>query len=359
MHNSNDLDHLAAYDYALPETLIAQHPCSPRDESRLLVVDRNSGRCEHRTFKDLVQYLSADDLMIANNTQVFRARLLGHRLLEHDTPGGKVELLLLEEVSPGIWEGAFHAAAKHKPGVRFRIPTPDGRGMVGELVRGASESASGTVWAKFDRDPIACGAGVIPLPHYIRRDMDAGADLAHYQTVYAKHPGSAAAPTAGLHFTDSVMREIRAKGALWEEITLHVGLGTFRPVKSEDIRQHVMHEERYEIASGVAAQVNHFKHAGKRIFAVGTTSVRTLESAWIVGEGLRAGAGRTSLFVYPGCGSAFHVVDRLLTNFHLPRSTLLMLVCALGGKDLVMDAYREAVREKYRFFSYGDAMLVI
>ena len=225
-------------------------------------------------------------------------------------------------------------------------------------MRGSNESPHGTVVAEFDRDPIQSGAGELPLPHYIRRDpaMD---DDAGYQTLYAKRAGSAAAPTAGLHFTDRVMNRLREKGVGWEEVTLDVGLGTFRPVKVPDIREHAMHDERYEITADVAGRITEAKLQGRRVMAVGTTSVRTLESAWIEGSGrLKAGTGRTSIFIYPG-DFRFQVVDRLLTNFHLPKSTLLMLVCAFAGRDLVLAAYQEAVREKYRFFSYGDAMLVI
>ena len=350
-----DLQSLNSYDYALPPELIAQRPAEPRDESRLLVIDRKSGKFTHRKFKDLPEYLDANDLMVANNTQVFRARLAGQRILDPGTMGGKVEMLLLEEISPGVWEGAFHAAARHKVGLRFLVPTPDGQGLIGEIVKGSYESKGGTIQAKFSRDPIATGAGEIPLPHYIDRATDAQ-DLSQYQTLYAKNLGSAAAPTAGLHFTPAVMAKLKEKNIAWREVTLHVGLGTFRPVKTENIRDHVMHEERYEISEALAQEITAHKHEGKRILAVGTTSVRTLESAW-ENHHLQPGPGRTSIFIYPG-GRPFHVVDRLLTNFHLPKSTLLMLVCAFAGRDLMMAAYEEAVREKYRFFSYGDAMLV-
>ncbi len=360
---SNPFD-LNNYDFELPEELIAQKPVEPRDQSRLLVINRKEGTWEHRTFRDLPEYLDSRDLLIANNTQVFKARLEGHRMTkpgEHH-PGGKVEMLLLEEHEPLVWEGAFHASAKHKPGLKFEVPTPDGKKLIGEIVRGASESPSGTVWARFDRDPISAQAGVIPLPHYIKRDQSSGSsadDLKNYQTVYAKNLGSAAAPTAGLHFTPELMKELRARGAEWREVTLHVGLGTFRPVKTDDIRQHVMHEERYEVPDAVANEVNAARKSGeRRILAVGTTSVRTLESAWQPGTGLRSGWGRSSLFIYPE-KHQFQVVDRMITNFHLPKSTLFILVCAFAGTDLMKEAYASAIQERYRFFSYGDGMLIL
>jgi S-adenosylmethionine:tRNA ribosyltransferase-isomerase len=350
-----DLHSLAAYDFELPPELIAQRPVEPRDSSRLLVVHRDTGRLEHRRFTELPEFYGAADLLVANNTRVIPARLLGQRLLEGGQLGGKVEFLLLEEIEPGLWEGMFHASARHKPGIRFLVPTPDGKGLRGELVRGASGSPHGTVTARFDRDPVASGAGRMPLPPYIERDAESSDDE-RYQTVYASRPGSAAAPTAGLHFTDRVRAALGERGAAWDEVTLNVGLGTFRPVKAQDIRAHAMHDERYDVSAETARRVTEAKRAGRRVTAVGTTAVRTLESAWD-GQGLRAGAGRTAIFIYPGY--EWKVVDRLLTNFHLPQSTLLMLVCAFAGRELVMAAYQEAVRERYRFFSYGDAMLVL
>ncbi|MGZ3687284.1 MAG: tRNA preQ1(34) S-adenosylmethionine ribosyltransferase-isomerase QueA [Bdellovibrionota bacterium] len=356
-----NLDHIDAFDFHLPEELIAQTPVEPRDQSRLLVIDRASGKWEHRKFQDLPGYLDAKDLLVANNSKVLKARLLGKRLREEKgqwTEGGGVEFVLLEELEPLTWEGLFKASAKYVRGLRFVIPTPDGRGLRGELVRGVSESPTGTVVARFDRDPVTSGAGEIPLPHYIRREPGSRDDES-YQTVYAKLLGSAAAPTAGLHFTPRVLEAIREKGASWAEVTLHVGLGTFRPVKEPEISRHQMHDERYEISEDTAARVTAAKREGGRVLAVGTTSVRTLESAWDPGaRALRAGPGRTAIFIRPG-GHRFQVVDRLLTNFHLPKSTLIMLVSAFAGRDLVMAAYEEAVRERYRFFSYGDSMLIL
>jgi S-adenosylmethionine:tRNA ribosyltransferase-isomerase len=374
--SSPDLFSVEAYDYVLPERLIAQRPAHPRDSSRLLVIDRARGSWEHRSFTDLPGYFGAEDVLVANNTRVIKARLLGRRLKppidgsSEWTSGGSTEFVMLEQLGPRTWEGLFKASARYVAGLRFQVPTPDGKGIVGTLVRGSAESASGTVVAEFDRDPVESDAGELPLPHYIRRDpataaSDGAPDAHDYQTLYAKKAGSAAAPTAGLHFTSHVMEALRSRGASWEEVTLDVGLGTFRPVKTADIRGHVMHGERYEISVETASRLNEAKRSGRRVTAVGTTSVRTLESAWREGGGmLKAGSGRTSIFVYPGAPGyektgSFGVVDRLLTNFHLPKSTLLMLVSAFAGRELVLAAYEEAVREEYRFFSYGDAMLVI
>lgn len=373
---------LNAYDYHLPEELIAQSPASPRDHSRLFVLHRatssKKGRWEHRLFKDLPEYLDSNDMAVVNNTRVLKARLLGNRIRTEagreilggagrEILGGKVEFVLLEELKPRVWEGLFHASAGYVPGFRFRIPTPDGKGLQGVLVRGAQDSPSGTVVAEFDRDPIESGAGEIPLPPYITEKAALPElDSENYQTVYAKKLGSAAAPTAGLHFTERVMESLKSRGVHWQEVTLHVGVGTFRPVKENDIRKHVMHEERYEISEESAQAITQWKAAGRRVLAVGTTSTRTLESAWCSGTShLNAGTGRTSLFIKPGNskenteGFKFQVVDRLLTNFHLPKSTLLILVSAFAGRELALAAYEEAVRQRYRFFSYGDAMLIL
>lgn len=370
----SDLTSLSQYDYFLPPERIAQRPADPRDSSRLLVVDRKRGTIEHRVFRDLPMYVDAKDLFVANNTRVMKARLLGYRVLPTGELGGKVEMLLLErrrDLGEGIFfEGAFHSSARQAPGLCFRITSERGESVDGEIVRGTSESASGTVVARFDRDPLEAEVGKLPLPHYIRRASNElpsvrvqSADENAYQTVYAKNDpdgnGSAAAPTAGLHFTPEMLERIRATGAKWSEVTLHVGLGTFRPVKTENVREHVMHEERYWISEATAETLTTHRRGGGRILAVGTTSVRTLESVYDPkSETYHAGSGSTSIFIYPG-GHEIRAVDRLLTNFHLPKSTLLMLVCAFGGRDLILRAYEEAVAKEYRFFSYGDAMLIL
>jgi len=353
---------LTDYDYELPESLIAQSPVSPRDRSRLMVIDRKTQKISHHQFTDLPSFLNPGDLCIANNTQVLKARLLGVRTLEKSTQGGgKIEMLLLEKKEPLVWEGIFKSTAKQVRGFRFAIPSPLGS-VHGEIIRGSQESDSGTILARFDRDPVDAGAGELPLPPYISRkqasDQTLKSDLENYQTVYAKNLGSAAAPTAGLHFTPDVLEKIKSKGVLWDEVTLHVGLGTFRPVKTQDIRDHIMHEERYVVSRSVREQILKCHQAGHRVLAVGTTSVRTLESAVDEQGELQIGERRTQIFIYPG-GREFKVVDALLTNFHLPQSTLLMLVSAFAGRELVLRAYREAVLEKYRFFSYGDAMLIL
>jgi len=358
MVTETDLHSLQSYMYELPPELIAQRPACPRDSSRLLVLDRASGSIGHGVFRDIGKYLKNSDVLAANNSRVMRARLRGRRVLENAAPGGKVEFLMLRQLGELSWEGAFHASAKHKPGVMFEIPASDGRGVRGTIVRGASGSASGTVEVRFDRDPVDAGAGEMPLPPYIVRPAD-DSDIAAYQTVYASVGASAAAPTAGFHFTPELLAALRARGIGWEEITLDVGLGTFRPVKSADIRNHVMHEERFRISASVALCINDAMEKGRRIVAVGTTSVRALESAYDRTAGcVSAGARCTDIFIRPGAHE-FGVVGAMITNFHLPGSTLLMLLCAFAGRDMVMRAYKEAVAEHYRFYSYGDAMLVL
>ena len=361
---------LNSYQYDLPESLIAKRPAEPRDSSRLLVIHRKEGRWEHRHFKNLPDYINSRDLVVLNNTQVLKARFRGNRVkletrgqeLGASSLGGRVEFVLLENKgTPYLWEGLIKASARALPGVEFQIQTPDGKGLRGKIIHGSNESPSGTVVVEFNRDPVESGAGEIPLPHYMSREAEASDDT-EYQTVYAKELGSAAAPTAGLHFTGDILERMKAKGARLEEVTLHTGLGTFRPVKTQDVRQHTMHEERYFISSQVAGSVTEWKAAGNRVLAIGTTSVRTLESAWESSASgsprLRCGEQRTSIFIRPG-SHQFQVVDRLLTNFHLPGSTLIMLVSAFAGHELIMAAYGDAVQEKYRFFSYGDAMLIL
>lgn len=344
------MDRLSDYDYELPDELIAQAPIEPRDHSRLMVVDQALGTIEHHRFDDLPKLVAPHTLFVANNTRVIRARLLGNRV---GSGSGKVEFLLLERKGPGVWEGLMKSGSRVRPdfefevyGIRARVLSVDGSGI-------------GSVTAEFSRDPADAQVGEWPLPPYITR-ADPGA-AQNYQTVYSKEEGSAAAPTAGLHFTPEVLERLRTQAhAQWAEVTLHVGVGTFRPVKAEIVAEHVMHEERYAITPGAAQTINaHLNAARAPLLAVGTTSVRTLESA-VTGwpPRIRAGEGRTRLFLRPGGEASIQVVDQMLTNFHLPRSTLLMLVSAFVGRDLILSAYREAVARRYRFFSYGDAMLL-
>lgn len=360
---------LKAYDYILPPELIAKEPVSPRDASRLMVIDRAAGKISHHTFRELPSLLQAQTVMVANHTRVIAARLLGTR--EGDSgPGaggeirGKVEALLLKEVAPWVWECSFKSSAKQNPGLKFSIM---GRGpkrgayLKGEIVRGVRESGgAGTVWIRFDQDPTQDGFGHIPLPHYMDRP-DTIDDVSRYQTVYAKESrnfGSAAAPTAGFHFTEGVLEDLKARGHDWTELELQVGLGTFRPVKTDDIREHQMHSERYEISDAVAKALTSAKGL-RPILAVGTTTLRALESAWDASlQVLRPGARETDIFFYPGGPNQIRFADQLLTNFHLPGSTLLMLVSAFAGRELIRQAYELAVKERYRFFSYGDAMWI-
>jgi S-adenosylmethionine:tRNA ribosyltransferase-isomerase len=369
---SVDLHSVEAYDFHLPEERIAKFPVTPRDTSRLLVLHRKSGEIQHRQFLDLPEYFGVEDLLIANNTKVLKARLVGRRILPNNEVGGKVEMLLLEKRGEKTWEGAFQSTGRQVPGFRFRVErsgsdsseTIDCQFIEGEIIHGSSESPSGTVVVRFSEDPVEAGCGDLPLPHYLQREKVLQSDEERYQTVFAKELGSAAAPTAGLHFTPRVMDALNARGAQWSEVTLHVGLGTFRPVKTEKITDHSMHEERYVLPSEVARKILDHRKNGGRVTAVGTTSVRTLESAYVQPSSTSSaphfleGEQRTDIFLYPG-SRPFQVVDRLITNFHLPKSTLLMLVSAFAGRDLALRAYAEAVEKEYRFFSYGDAMLIL
>ena len=336
------------FDYQLPAELIAQQ-AAPRGESRLLVLDRRRERLEHRAIGELPHLLAAGDLLVLNDTRVLAARLMARR-----PSGRRFELLLLEPDSrPDAWHVLLRPSARARVGERLELP--DG-GAVELLERGAE----GRWVVAFDRavaperlDRI----GSVPLPPYIRRQPEA-ADRERYQTVYATTPGAVAAPTAGLHFTPELLDQIAAHGVEVVRLTLHVGLGTFRPVSVERIADHVMHAERYQVPDATAAAVAAARAAGRRVVAVGTTSVRTLEGAAAASGGaVPAGAGRTDLFITPGF--EFQVTGAMLTNFHLPRSTLLMLVSAFAGRERILAAYREAVRERYRFFSYGDAMLIV
>ena len=333
--------------YDLPEELIAQDPLADRSSSRLLTLDKNSGAFSHHVFRDIVDYLNPGDCLVLNNTKVIPARLMG----EKEGTGAGIEVLLLKRKENDVWETLVKPGKKARPGARISF----GNGLlVGEVIDVVEE---GNRLIKFEYEgifeEILDQLGQMPLPPYITHRLE---DKNRYQTVYAKHDGSAAAPTAGLHFTPELLEIIKAKGIKVAEVTLHVGLGTFRPVKVENILEHHMHSEFYMVEEDQAAIINKTKKNGGRVICVGTTSCRTLESATGVDGVLRAGSGWTEIFIYPGY--RFKILDALITNFHLPESTLLMLVSALAGRDNVMAAYEEAVKERYRFFSFGDAMFI-
>ena len=333
--------------YDLPEELIAQDPLADRSSSRLLTLDKNSGAFSHHVFRDIVDYLNPGDCLVINNTKVIPARLMG----EKEGTGAGIEVLLLKRKENDVWETLVKPGKKARPGARISF----GNGLlVGEVVDVVEE---GNRLIKFEYEgffeEILDQLGQMPLPPYITHRLE---DKNRYQTVYAKHDGSAAAPTAGLHFTPELLEIIKAKGVKVAEVTLHVGLGTFRPVKVENILEHHMHSEFYMVEEDQAAIINETKKNGGRVICVGTTSCRTLESATGEDGVLKAGSGWTEIFIYPGY--KFKILDALITNFHLPESTLLMLVSALAGRDHVMAAYEEAVKERYRFFSFGDAMFI-
>lgn len=333
--------------YDLPQELIAQDPLTDRASSRLLTLDKNSGAFSHHVFREIVQYLNPGDCLVLNDTKVIPARLMG----EKEGTGAGIEVLLLKRKENDVWETLVKPGKKARPGAKIVF----GNGLLtGEVVDIVEE---GNRLIKFSYEgifeEILDQLGQMPLPPYITHQLQ---DKNRYQTVYAKHEGSAAAPTAGLHFTPELLEEIRAKGINIAHVTLHVGLGTFRPVKVENILDHHMHSEFYMIEEDQAGLINETKKKGGRVICVGTTSCRTLESAADENGVLHAGSGWTEIFIYPGY--RFKILDALITNFHLPESTLLMLVSALAGRDHVMAAYEEAVKEKYRFFSFGDAMFI-
>ncbi|MGI6606015.1 MAG: tRNA preQ1(34) S-adenosylmethionine ribosyltransferase-isomerase QueA [Peptococcia bacterium] len=339
--------HISEFDYYLPEELIAQEPLPDRDQSRLLVLHRDSGQIEHRHFADILTYLREGDVLVSNNTRVIPARLFGRK----EATGALIEVFLLRQLEQKKWEVLVRPGKKVKPGTRIIFGA-------GELVGVPIETtASGGRIMEFQYEgifqEILSSLGQVPLPPYIKKQL---ADPERYQTVYAKEPGSAAAPTAGLHFTPALIDAVRAQGVEWVELLLHVGLGTFRPVKEEDILQHKMHAEYFEITEQAAEKINRALAEKRRVIAVGTTSTRALESAFAA-EKVQAGNGWTDIYIYPGY--QFKVITGLVTNFHLPKSTLIMLVSALAGREKIMQAYAGAVRERYRFFSFGDAMLIL
>lgn len=334
--------------FDLPEELIAQDPLEDRSSSRFLVLDKNTGNIEHKVFKNIIEYLNEGDCLVINNTKVIPARLIGQK----EGTGGSVEVLLLKRREDNIWEALVKPGKKARIGAR--ISFGDGL-LVGEVIDVIDE---GNRLIQFSYtgifEEILDTLGQMPLPPYITHQLE---DKSRYQTVYAKYEGSAAAPTAGLHFTKDLLEKIKEKGIVIANVTLHVGLGTFRPVKVDNILEHHMHSEFYHIEEEEAQKINHAKSSGGRVICVGTTSCRTVESAADENGCVIAGSGDTEIFIYPGY--QFKVLDALITNFHLPESTLIMLVSALAGREHVLHAYHTAVEERYRFFSFGDAMLII
>ena len=333
--------------YDLPEELIAQDPLEDRSSSKLLVLDKKTGETEHHVFREIVDYLDPGDCLVINDTKVIPARLIGAK----EETGAKIEVLLLKRGADDVWETLVKPGRKAKPGTR--ISFGDGL-LTGEVVDIVDE---GNRLIRFEYEgifeEILDQLGQMPLPPYITHQLK---DKDRYNTVYAEHPGSAAAPTAGLHFTPELLEKIKNKGVDIAHVTLHVGLGTFRPVKVDDVENHHMHSEFYMIDETAAEKINRAKENGKRVICVGTTSCRTIESAADENGRLKACSGWTDIFIYPGY--QFKILDALITNFHLPESTLVMLVSALAGREHVLAAYEEAVKERYRFFSFGDAMFI-
>ena len=336
--------------YDLPEELIAQHPSEKRDGCRLMVLSRTTGEVEHKIFSDIIDYLNPEDILVVNSSKVIPARLLGKSI----KTGSDMELLLLRALETGEWETLVRPGKRAKVGASF-----DFSGLLTATVTEIKDDGNRIVRFEYDKArfdsiyQVLDAVGNMPLPPYITEKLKNRDD---YQTVYAKEEGSAAAPTAGLHFTDELIERIKAKGVGFAEVTLHVGLGTFRPVKAERLDEHLMHSEFFHIEDEVAEEINRRKRAGGRIIAVGTTACRVLESVTDDNGTVHAVSGETAIFIYPGY--KFKAIDALITNFHLPESTLIMLISALAGRKNVMGAYAEAVKERYRFFSFGDCMLI-
>lgn len=340
--------HLKDFNYGLPQSLIAQSPAQKRDMSRLLVLNRRTGETTHLHFQDIKNYIQPGDCLVINNTRVIPARLLGVR---EDT-GGKIEFVLLKKQGDDLWEVLLKPGRRAKPGARFVF----GNGLLEAEILEILEEGNRLVRFFYNGifEEILDQIGIMPLPPYITATLD---DKERYQTVYAKWKGSAAAPTAGLHFTKGLMEDLKSSGVEFAELTLHVGIGTFRPVKTENILEHHMHSEYYSISEETCDKINRVKSNGGRVIAVGTTSCRVLETVSADDGTIRPGEGETDIFIYPGY--RFKAIDGLITNFHLPESTLLMLVSAFAGRENVLSAYEEAIQMEYRFFSFGDAMLIL
>lgn len=333
--------------FDLPEELIAQVPIEKRDESRLMVLNKENGEIKHKVFKDIIEYLNPGDCLVLNNTRVLPARLIGAK----EGSGGKIEFLLLKRTELDTWETLVKPGKRAQVGTKFVF----GNGELTAEVIGLGEEGSRIVKFYYEGifEQVLDKLGQMPLPPYIKEKLD---DKERYQTVYSKEVGSAAAPTAGLHFTDELLNKIKNKGVKLAFITLHVGLGTFRPVKVDKIEEHHMHSEYYIMTKETADIINEAKYNGNRVIAVGTTSCRTLETIGDENGMVREQSGWTNIFIYPGYN--FKIVDALITNFHLPESTLIMLVSALSNREIILNAYNKAVENKYRFFSFGDAMFI-
>lgn len=339
---------VSEFNFELPQELIAQDPLEDRSASRLLALDKETGKTMHKHFKDLKSFLKKGDCLVLNDTKVIPARLYGVR----EETGARIEVLLLKRKENDVWETLVKPGKKARPGTVISF----GDGLLKGTVTDVVEEGNRLIQFSYEGifEEILDRLGQMPLPPYITHELK---DKTRYQTVYAKHDGSAAAPTAGLHFTNELLREIEEMGVIIAHVTLHVGLGTFRPVKVENVLEHHMHSEFYMVEEEEARRINDVKKAGGRVICVGTTSCRTLESAAGEDGAVKAGSGWTDIFIYPGY--RFKVLDGLVTNFHLPESTLVMLVSALAGREHVLNAYKEAIEERYRFFSFGDAMLVL
>ncbi len=336
------------FEYSLPRELIAQTPLEPRDHSRLMALDRSTGDIEHRNFYDLPLLLEPGDLLVFNDSRVMPARLIGRI----DGSGGEAELLLLRREKPGLWQCLARPGRRLRPGTHVIF-------QAGLEARITESMPDGLRLVEFNDESLIEKAGQVPLPPYIHETLQ---DPERYQTVYAKRMGSAAAPTAGLHFTESLMQDLQAKGVQTAFLTLHVGLDTFRPVEEDDPREHKLHTEYWEVSPQAAESINSARQDGRRVVAVGTTSVRVLEQTALLMEeqgrdAILPGSGWANLFILPG--HRFRAVDAMITNFHLPRSTLLMLVSAFAGRERVLASYREAIEQRYRFYSFGDAMLIL
>ena len=343
------------FDYELPAELIAQYPTEQRDAARLMVLDKETGEISHRVFRDITEYLRPGDVLVINDSKVIPARIYGKKIREDMTEGADCEFLLLRQRSLDLWETIVRPGKRLKEGARVRF----GGGLLEAVIEDVAEEGNRIVRFEYDRTngknlySILDEIGKMPLPPYITKELENNSD---YQTVYAREEGSAAAPTAGLHFTEELLEKIRAMGIEIAPVMLHVGLGTFRPVKADQITDHVMHSEFFTVTEESAEKINRARKNGGRIVAVGTTSCRTLESASDDNGIVHAMCDDTGIFIYPGY--RFKAVDALITNFHLPQSTLIMLISAFANREIVMNAYETAVKEKYRFFSFGDAMLI-